>query len=315
MYFANPFTLSGHWFKGALHVHSTVSDGVLTPEEVTEWYRSHGYHFLALTDHRIASESRSVADGFIQLSGIEMDGIDPDVGIFHLLGLGFERAPDLSCYAANPDWVETFLDMQETIDLLRDAGAIVSVAHPYWSSEMSKDLLGRDGYFALEVYNGGCEVVNGKGFSSVHWDDLLATGRRVWAIAADDSHWQPQDPPDAGLGWVWVKAPALTRDAILAALAGGYFYASSGPQIYDLQVEGDQVRVRCSPAVVVDFVGNGPLSRRIFAPPGETLTEVSYTLPDFSSGHRRFLRYMRVACQDAEGRWAWSNPIFFDAGA
>jgi hypothetical protein len=24
------------------------------------------------------------------------------------------------------------------------------------------------------------------------------------------------------------------------------------------------------------------------------------------------VRYVRVACQDTQCRWAWSNPIFFD---
>ena len=97
MHFANPFALQGHWFKGNLHTHSTASDGLLTPEEVIDWYRSRGYHFLALTDHRVLSEARSVADDFILLSGIEADGIDPAIGLYHLIGLGFERPPDLSC--------------------------------------------------------------------------------------------------------------------------------------------------------------------------------------------------------------------------
>ena len=71
MDFANPFALPGYWFKGCLHVHSTASDGCLTPEEVIDWYRSRGYHFLALTDHGVLSEAQSLGDGFITLSGIE----------------------------------------------------------------------------------------------------------------------------------------------------------------------------------------------------------------------------------------------------
>jgi len=37
--------------KGALHVHTTCSDGTLTPREVVEVYAGLGFDFIALTDH------------------------------------------------------------------------------------------------------------------------------------------------------------------------------------------------------------------------------------------------------------------------
>ena len=36
------------WFRGNLHTHSTVSDGLKTPDEVIRIYRNEGYDFLAL---------------------------------------------------------------------------------------------------------------------------------------------------------------------------------------------------------------------------------------------------------------------------
>lgn len=44
------------WFKGNLHTHTLWSDGDDFPEMVADWYRSHGYHFLALSDHNILSQ-------------------------------------------------------------------------------------------------------------------------------------------------------------------------------------------------------------------------------------------------------------------
>jgi hypothetical protein len=41
------------WFKGNLHTHSLWSDGDDYPEMVADWYRTHGYHFLAISDHNI----------------------------------------------------------------------------------------------------------------------------------------------------------------------------------------------------------------------------------------------------------------------
>jgi len=44
------------WWKGNLHTHSLWSDGDDFPEMIAEWYRTHDYHFLALSDHNILSE-------------------------------------------------------------------------------------------------------------------------------------------------------------------------------------------------------------------------------------------------------------------
>jgi hypothetical protein len=66
------------------------------------------------------------------------------------------------------------------------------------------------------------------------------------------------------------------------------------------------VQVRCSPAAVVDFIGNGHHAQRVTAASGETLTDVTRRLDDDQC-------YVRVACCDLQGRWAWSNPLFLDA--
>ena len=39
------------WYKGNLHTHSLWSDGDHFPEAISLWYREHGYHFLAISDH------------------------------------------------------------------------------------------------------------------------------------------------------------------------------------------------------------------------------------------------------------------------
>lgn len=44
------------WYKGNLHTHSYWSDGDEFPEIIMDWYKSHGYHFVALSDHNILAE-------------------------------------------------------------------------------------------------------------------------------------------------------------------------------------------------------------------------------------------------------------------
>jgi len=45
-----------NWFKGNLHTHSYWSDGDEFPEVIMEWYKSHDYQFVALTDHNTLAE-------------------------------------------------------------------------------------------------------------------------------------------------------------------------------------------------------------------------------------------------------------------
>ncbi len=297
--FANPFVAPGNWYKGSLHIHSTVSDGELTPAEVIQWYRNQEYHFLALTDHDYVSEAKSITDDFITLSGVEVGGTDPQAGLYHLVALGLPSSGPLKLDGMTKS-------MQGAVNQLQKAGGLVFLAHPYWSGQMSKDLLSLENCIGQEIYNGSCEVDTCRGLATVHWDDLLACGRRLWGLATDDAHWRSR-PKDAGKGWVWVKSTALKQDAILQALKQGHFYASSDPKIYDLRLDPNhgEISVRCSPSTTIDFVGEGPNSHRFRASPGETLTEASFLVKSCQ-------QYVRVACQDTAGRWAWSNPIFFD---
>ena len=46
------------WWKGNLHTHSFWSDGDHFPEMAAQWYKDHGYHFLALSDHNRLSQGQ-----------------------------------------------------------------------------------------------------------------------------------------------------------------------------------------------------------------------------------------------------------------
>lgn len=41
------------WYKGNLHTHSYWSDGDEFPEMIMDWYKTHGYNFVGLSDHNI----------------------------------------------------------------------------------------------------------------------------------------------------------------------------------------------------------------------------------------------------------------------
>lgn len=64
------------WYKGNTHAHSLWSDGDELPEMVADWYKSHGYSFLAISDHdRLMKGEKWVpvdrGEGFVQASVVE----------------------------------------------------------------------------------------------------------------------------------------------------------------------------------------------------------------------------------------------------
>ncbi|GIW78658.1 MAG: hypothetical protein KatS3mg105_0465 [Gemmatales bacterium] len=59
-------TSAPQFFKGNLHTHSLWSDGDNFPELIADWYKTHGYHFLALSDHNILSEGQKWVEADLQ---------------------------------------------------------------------------------------------------------------------------------------------------------------------------------------------------------------------------------------------------------
>ena len=52
-------TNSSRWWKGNLHTHSYWSDGDDYPEMIADWYKTNGYHFLAISDHNNLQNGRA----------------------------------------------------------------------------------------------------------------------------------------------------------------------------------------------------------------------------------------------------------------
>ena len=61
------------FYKGNMHCHSTLSDGKMTPEELKEHYKKHGYSFLAITDHEHVNNNSYLDDEeFITITSAEI---------------------------------------------------------------------------------------------------------------------------------------------------------------------------------------------------------------------------------------------------
>jgi len=290
--FANPFACEGSWFRGALHVHSTGSDGRMSPAEVARHYRDLGYDFLAISDHRVISPLPEV-DGILLLRAVE-------------LNTSAGATPGKSCHlvviepAGLP--VEPVEDPTELLRVACELSKVVVLAHPYWSNLSGDDVLALADCTGVELYNTGCELEIGRGFSEYAWDYALSGGARLLGFAVDDSH---QRIDDTGGAWVMVKAERLTPEALLASLEAGYFYSSMGPEFTELVVDETGVAVQTSEVTRIAFVANTAKGAVISSTNRRPITSARYA---WRGGER----YLRVQITDASGNRAWTNPVYPD---
>jgi len=302
------FSAPGRFFRGNLHTHSTLSDGRLAPDEVCRRYRAQGYDFISLTDHFVGLYGYPVADtaafrgdGFTTVLGAELhSGAMENGEIWHILAVGLP--PDFAPADA-PDFAP--VEGQESGPQLarraREAGAFVAVAHPQWGGLTLSDALSIEAAHAVEIYNHGCAVEAARGDGAHLADLMLSAGRRLSLIATDDAHFAT---PDAFGGWVMVKATENTPGALLDALRAGHFYASQGPRLDDLRIEGDEIVVACSAAERVMVQGHASAA---LCETGRSMTHARLGLGKFDQSP-----WLRVTVMDAGGRLAWSNPIWRD---
>lgn len=296
-----PFDKPGRFYRGNLHTHSTRSDGGLSPAEVVAAYRDHGYDFLAITDHFLESYGFPITDtrefrttGFTTLLGAELHAPQTELGLrWHILAVGLPR--DFA--ATGPAETGPALARRAAA-----AGAFVGIAHPAWYGVTLADALSLEAVHAVEVFNQTCFTDNDRGDSWYLADLLLARGKRLLTYAADDAHFKIR--ADYRAAWVQVKAEALDPDALLAALKAGHFYSSQGPELSDVSVDGERIRIACSPAESVFVTGRGSVAVH------QTLQGIGrcdFSLAPFAGS------YCRVTVIDAAGKRAWTNPIWIDA--
>jgi len=288
----------GEWLKGATHVHSTESDGKRTPQQVVDAYKGCGYDFVVFTDHgRLTTGEGVDSHGLVLMPGVEIGAGSTEFSAhYHIVALGLTE----------PVWEQVDRESaQAVVDACREAGAVVFIAHPYWTLVCPQDLLGLKGYHGIEVFNAGCEWETRHGEASQHWDWLLARDRRVWGFAVDDAHWNFADYCG---GWVMVRSEQRTPEAILSALRDGRFYASAGPLIEDLRSDGESLLLRT----------DEPTTARIIMPrPGRGWTSfqncrdadcdpmaTEHVMPLPPPGELFRLEVVR-----ADGRKAWTNPM------
>ena len=302
----SPFDAPGAWLRCALHAHTTNSDGELSPELLARHYEWAGYDVLAISDHWVRTEAPSTGK-LLVIPSAELNALAPTrEDDAHVLALGLDVDPVV------PEL--DFAPLQDVVAWAAENGAVPFLAHTYWSGLRVQQWEDCEGLAGIEVWNTGCELEVGRGDSSLHWDEALERGRPLTALATDDSH---HPGYDSGFAWTWVRAAEKTQPAILEALRTGMFYGSTGPEIHGVEVSDGDVVVRCSPASAVTLYagrthGARANSGRLAYPNHSQVLERD---ADERITAVRLMRpydapYGRVEVLDAQGRKAWTNPLW-----
>ena len=320
---------SGNFYKANLHCHTVCSDGRLTPQQVKEHYMAHGYSVVAFTDHDVLlAHPELKSDDFLPLNGFEVEvdqptdkpyaqmktchmcfvAKEPDnlqLPFYHRSRYLFANAVTyrhlLQYDDTKPDYVRSFTHegISEMMRMGREAGFFVTYNHPTWSLEDYSDYMGYEGMHAMEIMNFGCWVNGYLDYNPRVYDDLLRLGRRIYAVATDDNHYQH----DMCGGWTMIKAPKLEYRAITNALERGDFYASWGPEIHELWYEDGYVHVRCSEAGRILCTYGARRTGVVTAEEGSSVTEAAFPVRENDV-------YLRITVEDKRGRCADTNAYF-----
>jgi hypothetical protein len=298
----------GRFFRGNLHCHSNRSDGVREPEEVVAAYREAGYDFIVLSDHfeaaydwRVADTRQLRGDDFTTIIGAELSSAGwRERAVYWVVAAGlpldFEPPP--------AD------DHASAIGRAHELGAFVVLLHPGLNNLplSAVDALPHfDAVDAVEIYNHG--LTTGPGVDRANGaymlDGLLERGRKLKVTAGDDSHFMTF--ADRFGGWVEVYANALDPAALLEGLKAGTYYSTQGPRIDRLVLGGHTLQVSTSPAYCIGIGSGGDHwldATEHRAEAGALITEATFDLSPFRGS------YCRVTVISADGRRAWSNPIW-----
>ena len=317
------------YFKANLHTHSTLSDGKLTPDEVKNAYKSLGYQILCLTDHNvIINHSDMNEENFLMLTGVEVNVNSANKNAaggqtFHL-NLIAKEPNNLWCPAKLHRWFPVAeeherqmqygdMDLQcnpQSINAMiakaNEKGFLVMYNHPTWSCQTYPDYAPLKGLWGMELRNSECCMIGHNENNFRVYKDLLNCGNCIFPLGTDDLH------SDRALGqsWIMVGAPRLDYGSVIDALEKGEFYMSCGPEITDLHIEGDLLKISCSDAQRINMETHGRYSNLVVAD-GQPLRGAEFCLDkwfELVEGDPNAYIFLTVTAPD--GTYATTRPYY-----
>lgn len=283
-------------YKAALHMHSTVSDGVFSPEEAIALYEKKGYEVYAFTDHRKTNPVSSYRTGMTLLSGMEIHPRGPHGTLWHIVALGIPES------FKNREGISA----QKSIDRVIRAGGVCLMAHPHWSGQSSADVAALKNLSALEVFNSECRYI-GRAYNTQLRDELLNMGIRMPAVCVDDMHRKES----MFLGWTMVLAGNRSEGAVMDAIRRGRMYATQGPEIHRMELKDGIFHAEFSPCVeIIVKAAHGAMSVKPSIVP-DVFGEKEYTSFSAEISEKDFTpeNIFHLQLRDKRHRYAWSSTF------
>lgn len=325
----------GKFYKANLHVHTDVSDGRVTPEEVKEAYKSHGYSVVAYTDHEVFVPHNDLSDSdFLAINSVEVAINNNFPG-----GFKYNKTFHINLYAKSPDkkdccvctassvfvegskkYISEFAAanpykkhystaaINDLIKRANDDGFLVCLNHPVWSLQNYTDYSGLKGLWGIEVYN-TASAKSGYVDTVMPFEDLLREGESLVAVAADDAH---RINVAAFGGWTMIKSTELSYGAIMSALESGDCYSSTGPEINELYIEDGVIKVKTSAAVSILLTTDIRIAKSALGTADNPISEASFDINDYlttatSDEVKPFASWIRLEVVDSSGNHAWTR--------
>jgi len=278
-----------NWYKGMVHTHTTNSDGELTLEQLVQLYRNLAYQFVFVTDHNVITPCEHLSSSnFLVMRGEEISTDE------HWGALNLKTTIDPAS-----------LSRQQIIDRINSQDAIPVINHPRWSwiYFTVQDVLALNHIDHMEIFNTiTCNYWSHPDYTDL-WDEVLSSGRKIYGIATDDYHQTLSEGHNLlNVGWIMVRAAALTKDNILMAIRNGDFYSSTGVTFKELKIENGLITVAVDDNAEIKFIGkNGRVLKK------ESGYRSSYQLTGDEA-------YVRVDALTSSGAHGWSQPVYFKSG-
>ncbi len=326
-----------HWLKGDCHLHTCNSDGKFTPAELYDKLFDKGVDFAFITDHNVNTPGRTAFNyrGISIFPGMEISG---SLGHVNVWGenLPFERI-------SRPETPEAYYTL---IDKVRQAGAHVSVNHPFdrkltWT--IDRDNFPMD---SVEVWNSPMHTDNI--YCLKWWTDKLLKGQFIPAVGGSDYH---EDYVVTDLlcnPTTYVYAESSSLEDVLAAIKRGNVFVTNSPKssrifltsgdcvpgdrkefaegefvqiAVDSLKKGHTLRVYHNENVIFEYKAGkteNNFSQCVAVPSaGFVRADVQYTLPGparqiYAKGAGKLFGMHDKGEQVPDFIYSFTNPIFFD---
>ena len=260
--------------------------------DVLNAYKHTGYSILTISNHNLYTDPAPYKDyGLCLVPGYEV----------HY----FDGAPCLRRYQQGGD-----VSHQAAIDSTVADGGFAILCHPNWfngTQQLPHEYVHNlRGYIGMELFNGASDEINppydgtpSTGLATDVYDELLSTGRLVWAFGSDDFHrW-----------WHFARSwnvyfCDLTEESVIAASKAGQLYVSTGLLLKEFDYDGRFIRVKAR------HIRNYPdiLRYRFIGKHGRILAEVNGESATYVvCGDEE---YVRIEAVGSTGAMLWTQPLY-----